>query len=490
LNTNSAAAYQRSRWLTGSGWLLINTFLVTGLAGATGIVLARNLGVRNFGVYSTITTAEALLLVLTMFRLDMHLATILRADSTDRREYGNVLQVAYFLTGPACAVGAAVAILVLSGSVLAAVLLGLVEVMVSPLCLSRVVLQVHMRQAAMIGPAVAGRVVWALAVAVVLLQDPRHPLPWIFVGRVVALVAEGILTSWSSRMPLLSWVWRDRISVHHGLEILRSTWPLALSGLAGVGYLRIDQILLQGLKGSEQTGLYAGAVRIAEMASFLPAIVQNVALPGLVQLHREGRGDALSRAADDALQLLLIPSGLLIAVLAGASGEIVTLVLGSAYAGSGSMLVVLAIADVGIFVGTVFTMVALAVGERAVLVLSTLAGLVVNISINLLLIGHWGGLAAAWASVAGYGVAACFTGILRAPTRHRVATLWSTLFKACLAIAIGTVCARAIRGGLDRRVLITTISYSFAVLVMFRRQVVRGWRALGRTRVRTRRGAL
>ncbi len=48
-------------------------------------------------------------------------------------------------------------------------------------------------------------------------------------------------------------------------------------------YLRIDQVMLGEMAGSEEVGVYAAAVRIAEAWYFIPVAVCSSVFPGIVK---------------------------------------------------------------------------------------------------------------------------------------------------------------------------------------------------------------
>lgn len=78
-----------------------------------------------------------------------------------------------------------------------------------------------------------------------------------------------------------------RPSLQEGFSLLRSSFPLALSGVAQQVTQRGDLILVQILLGLGAAGLYAAAARLAEFALMLPVIFMNALFPVLLDLQRE-----------------------------------------------------------------------------------------------------------------------------------------------------------------------------------------------------------
>jgi PST family polysaccharide transporter len=398
-------AYSRGGWLTRTGWLVSGSAAQTAVSAGVGVVLARFLGPGNFGIYSALTVAIALVATLAGFRLQFHLVTVLQARRGDRILYVQVLKAAYLVTLPVCVAALAIALGALSGKLRLLAAIAVAEVAVYPLRMARVALQVHGRQFAMAIAGLTGRLAWAALVAAIVVAKPANALVFIMAARVVALAVEAALLAWMAHLPLVGWC-RARVGgVRQSLQILRSSVPLAISGISGVGYDRIDQLLLGPLRGAVQTGLYASGVRVAELLGMLPPLVQNVSLPGLVELHRRQDSRGFDAAVADSLLLTLVPVGLGMAVLVPHGGPLAVLVFGHAYRGTGEIIAVLAVAEGLRLVGTTYSSAALAVGARGLWARATIAGFAINVVLNLALIPFYGGLAAAWASLVAYGVA-------------------------------------------------------------------------------------
>jgi O-antigen/teichoic acid export membrane protein len=166
--------------------------------------------------------------------------------------------------------------------------------------------------------------------------------------------------------------------------------------------------MLAPIRGATETGLYSASVRVAEFVGLLPGVVQAVFLPVLASLTRERRGSELKTATMTAMMLVLVPGNLAVVALVTAARPLAVGIFGREYAPSGKMIAILALAEIAVFVGTMLTSVALAVGARS-FAGAAVAGLVVNVVGNLLFVRRYGGVAAAWASLAGYSVAALLT---------------------------------------------------------------------------------
>lgn len=68
--------------------------------------------------------------------------------------------------------------------------------------------------------------------------------------------------------------------------LLKESWPLLLSGAAGMIYMRIDQVMIKSMLGDEANGYYAVAVRLVEVWYFIPMIICSSLFPSIVRAKK------------------------------------------------------------------------------------------------------------------------------------------------------------------------------------------------------------
>lgn len=186
-------------------------------------------------------------------------------------------------------------------------------------------------------------------------------------------------------------VWRD---------ILRRSWPIALSIIFNLVYLRADAVILSLLQPADHVGIYAAPYRLLDVLTQFPHMVMGLVLPMLAAAWAAGdrpRFHERLQRTFDGLALIGLP------LVAGAivlGTPVMTLIAGEQFAVSGPVLGVLAIALVGIFLGQPFGYGVVAVGAQrrmmwgyAAVAAVTLVGYLVTIPIW----SYWG---AAWMTVA------------------------------------------------------------------------------------------
>src|SRR5581483_9950958 len=190
-----------------------------------------------------------------------------------------------------------------------------------------------------------------------------------------------------------------------GWQLLKECWPLALSALFVVIYIKLDQLILSGMMGDAALGLYAAAIRIPEAANFLPIVLSSSLLPSL--LRRRGEGATAYRRARLQFFRLNVTAALLICVPVSLGAPwIIQLLFGQAYAGAGPVLALHVWSLLFIFVGVARGQHLLNEKQTQFPLWYSLLGLVVNVLGCWMLIPRFGPMGAAMATVGSQAVAA------------------------------------------------------------------------------------
>lgn len=188
---------------------------------------------------------------------------------------------------------------------------------------------------------------------------------------------------------------RLRFRLQRAKRLMRDSWPLIFSAIAVTLAMRIDQIMIGQLLSSTSVGLYAVGVRLAEVLIFAGTIVSQSVFPRMIRLQG-------TRFQDEFVRYLRYPFYLLLfiatAVWAG-SDSIVGLAYGAAYRESSGVLAVLIFSIPVTFVSVMSSRYLLRAGMHTEILLRQTCGMLVNISLNLLLIPKWGIVGAAAATV-------------------------------------------------------------------------------------------
>jgi polysaccharide transporter, PST family len=228
--------------------------------------------------------------------------------------------------------------------------------------------------------------------------------------------ASGLLTLWLMRRALGSGQ-RLQFEFQRGWTLLKECWPLAISALTVILYMKTSQLVMNSRLSNADLGIFGAAIRIPDAFGFLPAILASSLLPGLLR----------SRAQGDVVYFNQLQRFFRINALVGyfvclplslGSFLVVRLLFGPAYSDSGA---VMAIYTWGLF----FSFQGVARGQHLLnlrlvrlSLLFSVVGLFVSLGLNFLLIPRWGTMGAAAATAVANLSCSILTSFLVAPTRR------------------------------------------------------------------------
>ena len=199
-------------------------------------------------------------------------------------------------------------------------------------------------------------------------------------------------------------------------DLTRRSLPLALSALSISVYMLVDQVVLGFMVDDAELGRYAAAVRIAMAPIVLPMVVMTSATPRLAALRTESH--ELYLAQLQRLIKFLALSGVIIGGSIALTAPVLVRVLyGQPYAGAGSVLSIVAIADMFIFFSIATGVWFVFEGQQNSYLIRALTGALINVALLLVLIPRYGGHGAAWAALAAYAYVAVVGNYLHARTR-------------------------------------------------------------------------
>lgn len=218
----------------------------------------------------------------------------------------------------------------------------------------------------------------------------------------VALGAIGLLIAYRANGQFVS-AWRVRTAKTR--QLLTESLPLVMSGIVFMIYLRIDQVMLGQMASDREVGMYAAAVRIAEIWYFIPTVVVSSVFPNIVKARECDEKEFYSRLQK--LYNLMAFMGYAVALpITFGAGLIVNLMFGTQYEAAGPMLALLVWAGLFANLAVARNAYLFAMNWSRVLLGVTCLGAVTNVALNLLLIPRFGGLGAVVASCLSYWLAA------------------------------------------------------------------------------------
>lgn len=181
-------------------------------------------------------------------------------------------------------------------------------------------------------------------------------------------------------------------------EILRKSWPIAISIIFNVVYLKGDTILLSIFRTQTEVGLYGAAYRVIDILAQTAMMLMGVMLPLLAARWLSDKKEFQYRYQQsfDAMMLLAVPMLVGLLILAK---PIMILVAGSDFADAALILQILAIAVFGVYLGAVFGHTAVAIDKQKQTMWIYISDAIITLIGYLIFIPRYGMLGGAWMTV-------------------------------------------------------------------------------------------
>lgn len=187
------------------------------------------------------------------------------------------------------------------------------------------------------GIAIAARMDWGLA-GVLLVILCNNAIQW------SVLFFSARQWAW----PRLSFDW------HIWRLVYDRTWPIALSILCNVIYLRADTLILSLTRTQAEVGIYGAAFRVVEVLMTFPIMFIGLTLASFARAWSSGDTKLFARYFQKTFDVMSLTAFPLVVGTLFTGQAVMTLVAGSSFAESGALLKLLILATGAIFFGSLF----------------------------------------------------------------------------------------------------------------------------------------
>ncbi len=134
------------------------------------------------------------------------------------------------------------------------------------------------------------------------------------------------------------------------LSLLKDSWPLILSSIAIMIYMRTDQIMIRNMLGEREVGLYSAAVSLSEVWYMIPGIIVNSTFPAIVEAKKISKDLYYTRL--EQLFSVMAWIAILIAIFMTIAGKFIILfLLGQDYIEASRVLSIYTWAGIFVFLG-------------------------------------------------------------------------------------------------------------------------------------------
>ncbi|MEM6407572.1 MAG: flippase [Pseudomonadota bacterium] len=420
------------------GWMLGERGIGVLIAFFVMTLVARALGPESFGAYVYLFSVTMLLSPIAHFGMSEILVRESVARPKDRHAlFGSAMVLTSFFAF--ISVVLCIAIVALFGGPPGVtpflMLLACSQLMVIPIEATWAWFKAEERM----GPVVLPRILVAIciAIAAVYLVQRDYGLDAFVALRAVEQAGIAILAllvfAWATgELHRLKVSWREiRLLFSAGL-------PLMISMMATILYMRIDQVMLGQISTADELGRYGLAVRVSEVALVVPIALGTSFFASIIRAEARGTLPEQGQRLYDAMTLATVLAGVTLAIAAFFLFEPI---FGPAFADGLWPTLVLILGLPLYSWGIAREKVLLARRQYWLTPVIALCGAALNVGLNLLLIPHFGGIGAAWATVATFLATALGVAIivptLRAEARGmlRALNLWRALQRLYSALA-------------------------------------------------------
>jgi O-antigen/teichoic acid export membrane protein len=181
-------------------------------------------------------------------------------------------------------------------------------------------------------------------------------------------------------------------------SLLKDSWPLILSGIAVMLYMKIDQVMIGNMLGDPQLGVYSAAVKLSEAWYFIPMIVSGSVFPAILNTRKKSRELYLERMQMlyDSFTSFTIFVALITTFIAP---FVIHIIYGVEYIEAAAVLSIHIWAGIFVFLGVASSKYLVAENLTKISFYRTFIGAITNLTLNFILIPEHGILGAAIATL-------------------------------------------------------------------------------------------
>ena len=185
------------------------------------------------------------------------------------------------------------------------------------------------------------------------------------------------------------------------ISILNKSWLLMFASAAVFIYLKIDQVIIGKMMSSVDVGLYAAAVKLADIWYFVPGIICSSLFPAIINAKKNSENLYKKRLKN--LYILMFLLSVLVAIpVSLLSKPLIYWIFGQDYIGASGVLGIYVWAGIGIFLGMAINQYLMSENMLRTIFVLNLLTMIINIVLNILFIPILGINGAALATLISY----------------------------------------------------------------------------------------
>lgn len=238
-------------------------------------------------------------------------------------------------------------------------------------------------------------IVSIIKIILILTQAPLAAFVWMFT---LDFFIASLLLLYFYHKKVSDSIFEWKIKTKTVKNLLKDSWPLMLSGVAVVIYMKIDQVMIGNMLGEKELGIYSSAVKLSEAWYFVPMIISSSVFPSILRVRKKSKELYLRRIQMlyDFFTWFTIGVALIVTFL---SPFIINILYGSEYAMASTVLSIHIWAGVFVFLSIANGGYLIPENLTRIIFSRTLGGAILNILLNILFIPNYGIYGAAFATL-------------------------------------------------------------------------------------------
>ena len=362
-----------------------------------GIYVARYLGPKDFGLLSYAISLVGLLSAITSFRFDSLVIRDLVRDETRR---DTLLGTAFVLR-----TGGAILTLLITGLILSFLPndrltnLLILLIAVAPFFQSFNVIDFYFQSKVLSKYAVWSRFPAGIVSALLRLGLIYVHASLFFFALLVAveaiLMGAGLTVAYrAQRLSLRRW----NFEIASARRLLRESWSLVLSAIAMSVYQRLDQIMIKEMLNTGAVGIYAVAVNLSQIWYMVPMIIAGSLFPAIIHARGSNYGVYLKSLQKlyDLFFVLSLAIGVVVSIY---SHDIIRLLYGAQFKGSGTILAIHIWSGIFVFQGVIRNQFLVVENQQQLGLWFRVISIMLNVALNVIMIPRYGVVGSALATL-------------------------------------------------------------------------------------------
>ncbi len=147
-------------------------------------------------------------------------------------------------------------------------------------------------------------------------------------------------------------------------KIFTRSWPLAVTIVLNLIYLRADTLILSIFRGPGEVGLYGAAYRIIDVLTTLPFMFAGIILPILTMSWLDNNREYFKKVLQKSFDFMAMIAIPLVVGAQFLADPVMSLIAGRDFIASGAILKILIFSVAAIFLGTIFSHAVIALNKQ------------------------------------------------------------------------------------------------------------------------------